>query len=244
MTQIGEGIAVAQIRLEKNQCIFCGKDEHENKKKDTIKPTGWKRPKEFKGVGGRFSKVKLSLYPNDKSPTISYKAEGHHCLAFSSFITGAQAKPKNPQDRFAVLNHYLNEKGYDPSNINNCIDLPGRKENGDKDPAAQFVEYGIALEENKPLQLHIGGHAGDFMDESILVLRDLVRTMQQRSLCSKPDDEFKNHILKKINEKEDRAFKMTASVTSPWICHPVPLKKAEKWAKKVLNIDTITYPNL
>jgi len=101
MTQIGEGIAITQIRLEEGKCVFCGKDDHENKKKDEIKPTGWKRLRKFKGVGGRFSGDKRSIYP--ESPVTSYKSEGHHCLAFSSFITAAQATPPNPKDRFAAF---------------------------------------------------------------------------------------------------------------------------------------------
>jgi len=244
MTEVGEGVAVTQIRVEKDKCAFCGKDDHENIKKDEIKPTGWKRPKEFKGVGGRFSGAKLGIYPHNKSPTTSYKAEGHHCLAFSSFIMGAQAKPPNPKDRFAALNHYLSEQGYDPSNKNNCIDLPGRKKHGDKDPNAQFVEYGIAVEAGYPLQLHIGGHTDDFMDQSNTELRDLVRAMQQNNLCAKPDKEFKDKLLKKVQDKEDKAFKKTAGAITPWICHPGPLKKAEAWTKEMLDIDTITYPKL
>lgn len=244
MTQLGEGIAITQIRLEKGQCVFCGKAEHENKKKDEIKPTGWTRPKDFKGVGGRFSGSKLSIYPDGQSPTSVYRAEGHHCLAFSSFIIGAQSKPKNPQDRFAALNHYIKEKGYDPSNKNNCIDLPGRKDHLDIDPNAQFFEYAKAVEAGKPLQLHIGGHTDDFMNESNVMLRDIVRSFQQHSVCKMPDDEFKNELLKEVEDAEDFAFKQTAGALSPWICHPGPLKSAEAWTKKRLGIDTITYPKL
>lgn len=243
MTDIGEGIAVAIIRLDKDECIFCGEDDHENPKKDVIEPTNWKR-KKIQGVGGRFSADKRNLYPGGKSPTSTYVAEGHHCLAFSSFIMGAQSKPPNPRDRFAALNHYLKEKSYDPNNDSNVIDLPGRKASGDKDPDAQYVEYGIAVEAGKPLQLHIGGHADVFMNASNVMLRDIVRAFQQNGLCAKPDDEFKNKLLKKVEEAEDEAFKLTASVTKPWICHPGPLVKAEEFAKKMLNITTITYPKL
>lgn len=63
---------------------------------------------------------------------------------------GAQAKPPNPTDRFAALNYYLKEKGYDPNNINNRIDLPGRKDKGDEDPEAHYVEFAAAVENHKP----------------------------------------------------------------------------------------------
>jgi len=122
--------------------------------------------------------------------------------------------------------------------------LPGRKERGDKDPDAQFVEYGKAVEAGYPLQLHIGGHVDDFMDESNIMLRDIVRAFQQHSLCEMPDPEFKNELLKEVEDAEDFAFKQTAGVISPWICHPGPLKNAEAWAKKMQNIDTIIYPKL
>jgi len=243
MPEIGEGIAVSQARLEEDKCVFCGKSEHERPKNDIIKPTEWKR-KKISGVGGRFSEEKKSIYPDGTSPTLAYVAEGHHCLAFSSYIMGAQSKPANPRDRFAVLNHYLKEKGYDPNNDSNVIDLPGRKKSGDDDPNAQYVEYAIAVEAKKPLQLHIGGHADDFMDASNVTLRDIVRPIQQHNLCKKPDDDFKKYLLKKVEDAEDEAFKNTAGVTPPWVCHPGPLKKAETFAKKMLNITTITYPKL
>jgi len=90
MTQIGEGIAVTIARLEEGKCIFCGRAEHGNKKKDEIKPAGWKRKSKFEGVGGNFGGKKKLLYPNNESPPSStYRSEGHHCLAFSAFIVDA-----------------------------------------------------------------------------------------------------------------------------------------------------------
>ncbi len=244
MTQTGEGIAIALKWFEESKCVFCGKKEHKNPKKDVIQPTGWTR-KAISGVGGRFSGKKLDMYPSQQSPPSVYKSEGHHCLAFSSFIMGAQSKPPNPTDRFAALNHYLKEKGYNPNNKNNTIDLPGRKDKGDEDPEAHYVEFAIAVEHEKPLQVHIGGHSDTFMAASNVMIRDVVRAFQQNSLCKKPDDEFKNKLLKKIEDKEDIAFKKTAGVIPPWVCHPAHKDKAESFAKNMLNSTSIiTYPKL
>lgn len=244
MTQIGEGIGIAKQNLEEGKCVFCGAKEHEFPKKDAIEPTGWEREK-VGGVGGRFSDAKLNIYPDRTSPPSVYRSEGHHCLAFSSFIMGAQSKPPNPTDRFAALNHYLKEKGYNPNNINNVIDLPGRKDKGDEDPHAHYVEFALAVENNKPLQLHIGGHADKFMNASNVILRDIVRTFQQNKLCDKPDETFKNQLLKKVEDAEDKAFKKTSGAISPWICHPAHINKAEDFAKDMLNQTTdIIYPKL
>jgi len=229
--QIGEGIAIPKTRLEEGKCVFCGKKEHENPKKDVIQATEWKR-KKVSGVGGRFNEQKKSIYPDGMSPTSAYKAEGHHCIAFSSYIMGTQSKRPNPRDRFAALNHYLKEKNYDPNNNSNVIDLPGRKESGDSGPDAQYIEFAIAAKYKKPLQLHIGGHSGDFMSASNVILRDIVRYFQQHSLCDQPDDDFKNQLLADIEDAEDTAFKKTAGVVSPWIFHPGPLKEAENLQKK------------
>ena len=246
MTQIGEGIAIALINLAKGKCVFCGKGDHEFPKKDVIKPTGWKR-KKISGVGGRFESAKLDMYPDKKSPPDPkvYKSEGHHCLAFSSFIMGAQSKPANPQDRFAALNHYLKEKKYDPNNINNVIDLPGRKDKGEEDTRAHYIEFAAAVEKEKPLQLHIGGHADKFMKASNYLIRGVVRAIKKGKLCDQPDDEFKSTLIEEIEEAEDYAFKQTAGVISPWICHPAHIKKAEEFAKDILNsTDEIIYPKL
>ncbi|MFT6987549.1 MAG: hypothetical protein ACJAT7_003405 [Psychromonas sp.] len=244
MTQIGEGIAIALINLEKGKCVFCGKSEHEFPKKDVIKPTGWSR-KKISGVGGRFASAKLDIYPDKKSPPTAYKSEGHHCLAFSSFIMGAQSNPPNPTDRFAALNHYLKEKKYDPNNINNVIDLPGRKDKGDEDPDAHYAEFAIAVDNDKPLQLHIGGHAAEFMNASNVLLRDIVRTIQQGGFCDEPDDSFKDLLVEEVEIAEDEAFKSTAGVITPWICHPAHINKAEEFAKEMLDrTDEIIYPKL
>jgi hypothetical protein len=244
MTQIGEGIAITQMRLDEGTCVFCGKKNHAFPKKDMIKPTGWKRAK-IAGVGGRFSGAKLNMYPNNDSPPTAYKSEGHHCIAFSSFIMGAQSSPPNPKDRFAALNHYLKEKSYDPNNINNVIDLPGRKDKGEEDPRSHYMEFTIAVEKEKPLQLHIGGHADKFMNASNVLLRDIVRSIQQQSLCDMPNDEFKNDLLAEVQYAEDKAFKKTAGAITPWICHPAHINKAKEFANDMLNrTEEIKFPKL
>jgi len=101
-----EGIAIALQRKAEGKCVFCGKKEHENPKKDEIKPTEWKR-EAISGVGGNFAAQKTAIYPGNISPPLAYRSEGHHCLAFSSFIVDARTARK---DRFAALNHYLEKK--------------------------------------------------------------------------------------------------------------------------------------
>jgi hypothetical protein len=242
VTQIGEGIAVTMVRLEEHKCVFCGKAEHDNKKKDEIKPSGWKRKSNFEGVGGNFSEQKKALYPKNQSPPNStYRSEGHHCLAFSAFIVDAST---NPKDRFAALNHYLKEDGYDPNNENNCIDLPGRKVQGDDDAHAQFKEFEKAVMAGKPLQLHIGGHGKEFMMQSYLLVRDIVNSAKRRNLCEKPDDEFKSKLKEKVTQKEDIAFKKTASKAPGWVAHPGPLAEAERYVMKNNSLSEIKYPNL
>lgn len=239
MTDIGESIAVAITRLEEDKCIFCGK-KHDAIKKDKIEPTGWARGT-ISGVGGNFLGEKKALYPDSASPPTEYRAEGHHCLAFSSFIVDART---SPTDRFAALNHYLKEKSYDPNNKNNTIDLPGRKKKGDEDEHAQFKEYEKSVLAGKPMQLHIGGHSGEFMMASNIKIRDLVNVIKKAGLCKLPDDSFKQKLLDGIVTAEDEAFKLTASVKSPWIAHPTPLKDAERYVKKKHDISEIIYPNL
>lgn len=240
MTELMEGIAVALQRLAEGKCVFCGKKEHENIKKDEIKPTGWKRAA-ISGVGGNFVAQKKAIYPGSISPPASYRSEGHHCIAFSSFIVDARTSPK---DRFAALNHYLKEKSYDPNNDNNTIDLPGRKSEGDTDKHANFKEFEKAVLAGKPLQLHIGGHKQEFMNASNVMIRDLIRTIQQNSICAKPDDAFKQKLLDKIKDAEDKAFKKTAATVAPWVAHPGPLAQAEAYVKSKHGINEINYPTL
>ena len=239
MTQIGEGIAVTLIRLEEDKCVFCGK-KHKERKKDEIKPTNWKR-KGIEGVGGNFVGKKKSLYPNHTSPPTAYRSEGHHCLAFSAFIVDART---NPKDRFAALNHYLKEKGHDPNNPNNCIDLPGRKKKGEESEA-NYYEFEKAAQAGFPLQLHIGGHSKEFLQQSIIMLRDLVNEIKDVGICEEPDDSFKQELLDGVIELEDEAFKLTAAAESPWIAHPGPLKKAERFVlSRNSDIKQIKYPKI
>lgn len=237
MPQMTLGIAVALSRLEEGKCVFCGKS-HEDKKKDVINPTDWKR-EAISGVGGNFVDKKKTLYPDNASPP-SYRSEGHHCLAFSAFIVDAR---KSPKDRFAHLNHYLKEQSYTPNNPNNTIDLPGRKEKGQA-KEANYYAYEKAVLAGKPLQLHIGGHAQEFLMQSNILLRDAINALIDRDVCKEPDDSFKKKVKEKVIKAEDRAFKLTAAAESPWIAHPGPLKAAENYVKNKHDIDKIEYPKL
>lgn len=240
MTEIGEGIAVVIQRMEQDKCVFCGKADHKELNKEPINPTGWTRA-EISGVGGNFVAKKKSIYPANTSPPTAYRSEGHHCLAFSSFIVDARNAPK---DRFAALNHYLKQEGYNPNNPNNTIDLPGRKVKGDTDAHANFKEFELAVLAGKPLQLHIGGHKQEFMSASNMLILAVVTGLQDSNSCKKPPADFKKKLKQKIIDAEDRAFKFTASTTSPWVAHPGPLMLAEAYVKKKHDIKSIKYPQL
>ena len=139
----------------------------------------------------------------------------------------------------------LKEKNYDPNNINNVIDLPGRKDKGEEDTRAHYIEFATAVEHKKPLQLHIGGHADKFMNASNVLLRDIVRAIQEDGMCDQPDDSFKELLIEEVEIAEDTAFKKTAGVITPWVCHPAHINKAEEFAKDMLNsTDEIIYPKL
>lgn len=240
MPEIGEGIGVALARLSEDKCVICGK-KHDQKKQDQITPTGWTRSA-IAGVGGNFSGDKLKIYPASISPPTTYRSEGHHCLAFSAFIVDART---NPKDRFAAMNHYLKAASYDPNNKNNVIDLPGRKKEGDTDEHANFKEFEKAALAGKPLQLHIGGHAKEFLGLSSKRLLRALRMIQDSGMCEEPDDSFKQHLKEEVVKAEDEAFKLTANAESPWIAHPGPLKEAEKYVlNKHATIAIINYPKL
>ncbi len=239
MTEIGEPISTPIGRLAEAKCIICGK-QHDGQMKDEIKPTGWKRAA-ISGVGGNFLDAKKDLYPNKESPPKAYRSEGHHCLAFSAFIVDAR---KNPKDRFASLNHYLKEKGYNPNNDNNCIDLPGRKTRGDRDKHAHFKEFEKAVLAGKPLQLHIGGHQKEFLNKSNFMLRDVWNELKRVGYCEKPDEEFKSTLKRRVVKQEDKAFKYTASAVTGWIAHPIPLKDAEDYVKEKHGLTEIKYPKI
>lgn len=83
------------------------------------------------------------------------------------------------------------------------------------------------------------------MNASNVLLRDILRTIQQNSVCKKPDDKFKDTLLKKVQDAEDKAFKKTAGAIMPWVCHPAPLREAESNTKNKLNISAdIVYPKI
>lgn len=89
------------LEIAKRECGRCGVASIEsevdryNKKKDEVRPAEWKIMSIFEGVGGSFAGKKKALYPNNESPPNRIcRSEGHHCLAFSAFITGAKKNQK------------------------------------------------------------------------------------------------------------------------------------------------------
>lgn len=239
--EMGEGISVATSHEWKDddKCVFCGK-KHANQKEDKIEPTDWQR-ENISGVGDEHASYKLSLYPDNQSPPAAYKAEGHHCVAFSSFIKEAK---KNPRDYFAPVNHYLKEKGYNPNNKNNTIDLPGRKAEDEGDDKTAFKNFEKAILAGKPMQLHIGGHKSDLMDASDALVQDLYNLMSRSELCELDKEEWKDELLAQAKRNENKAFDKTASLTKPFVCHPDQLPKAEAYVMIKHGIHQIKYPVL
>lgn len=245
MSQLGEGVSVdvAQKWKDEDKCVFCGKKNHKNKKKDDITATKWPR-KAISGVGGQHASYKKSLYPGNASPPSEYTSEGHHCVAYSSFVRTVDGEKR---DYIAPLNYYLKkDHDYDPNNPNNTIDLPGRQGNKDSHPDIRFenFEKAVTVTPSKPMQIHIGGHKSDMMMASDTLVRNIYNQMKRPKKCAKDDDKWKKQLKEKIEKAENKAFDKTASVTYPFVCHPEPLNLAVNHVSSKYNLRKIKFPKL
>lgn len=232
MTQIALKVAVATNTPapKKGPCSLCGKT-HANNKEDDIKSPGWKR-QTIKGLGIRHKNEKKTIYPGNTSPPAIYNSSGHHCVALSAFINTKKV------DKNLKLNHFLDKAGYDPNNLDNCIDLPSCKK-GD----VIFPEFEMALSKAKPLQIHIGKHVKGYFNHCNTLTQDLFNFFTELDECKEPEKKWLDDLHKAMQLLEDEAFQKTAAAQRPFMLHPTPLREAEDIARSK-GLGPINYPQL
>lgn len=122
--------------------------------------------------------------------------------------------------------------------------MPGRRKKGEG-KEANYYEFEKAVKAGFPLQLHIGGHAEEFLSQSNILLRDLVNLIKDAGVCKLPDETLKRELYDRVVKAEDRAFKLTAAAESPWIARPGLIKKAESFVlERNPHINQIQYPKI
>jgi len=222
MLETVTGVAAMQ---DDGKCVICSQSHDDPKKEDikeTAGKTGWKRVT----MSSKFEKIpaKLAIYPKNafppKNAVTGYNHEGHHCLALSSFVANEKT---DPTDVYLRLNYFLDQTGYSPNRVQNSIGLPGRPihkiaSNG----STSLTAFYLALDEEKPLQMHIGDHDDSFKSESnALLVRLLFLTSLDSEWCKKNDmDAYKKDLEYAIGCAENYAFKKVASNDGPWRLHP------------------------
>jgi hypothetical protein len=221
--EVGETVAVVMAMQGQDKCAICD-GSHKDPKKEKIEevapgqPSGWKRDE---SMSSKFEKsgAKLAIYPSSqfKPP---YNTEGHHCLAFSGFVQDAKTAPK---DRILRLNHYLNQIGYKPNRDENCIHLPGRRNEDAPKPgeAHSYQAFWKAIDLDRPLQMHIGNHDESFFTQSLRAIAHVVTLFAWPALCEETDDsEMKKTLGDLIGQAENYAFTKIAVNDDPWRLHP------------------------
>jgi len=230
--QAGEGIASTEYKVSsKKECFFCGKNHPDPKpapkKFKTAGKPGWDRV----SMAEKFDysdKERVRVYASNKP---EYDTEGHHCLAFSSFV-------KKNNDVFPRLNYYLNEVGFKPNDPKNIIQLPGRYPNKNfkskfsihTDP--RYQNFFLAAKSGKPLQPHLGRHKDAYFAKSNALVQRLAIVHFDTKECEQKDlDTLKKKLKKRADAAVNVAF---ISVTSTeWKCHPEHLAEARKSYKEL-----------
>jgi hypothetical protein len=229
--QMGESVAMAMLLQKQGKCVICDSDEHPDPKREKIEKTagksGWERDKKLDGVFESGDSKRSSIYPGGSFPP-SYSTEGHHCLAYTSFV-------QSNKDTCLRLNHFLNKVGFHPNDPPNILHLPGRA--GDVKPAApgttawpkgvkkEYKCFWVSVDLGKPLQLHTGRHRGTYFASSHALYRDLLRFVSDPDVCKDETmDEFKDALKEASKGAVNRAFIQVAG--AKWICHPEHLRIA------------------
>lgn len=204
--EIGENIN-AVVSLQKGgKCAICS-GSHGDPKRVTITKTagksGWAREE---NMAGKLEQVpeKLALYP--KGNTAAYPTEGHHCLAFSAFVTKGK-------DFILRLNFFLEKGGYKPNRIQNSILLPGRPD---------YDAFWTSIDLGHPLQMHIGGHSRTVYDLSRnLLIRLMVMYKGRPQVCKDETlEQIQQKMVNLVTQAENHAFMKIASNAAPWRLHP------------------------
>ncbi|WP_437277905.1 hypothetical protein WME90_42835 [Sorangium sp. So ce375] len=223
--EIGETVTGVQAMIERKQCVICDK-QHEAPKDEPVEPTvgksGWERDKSMSGVFDGANAERCKIYKDNTYPP-QYTSEGHHSLAYSSFV-------KNGKDELQRLNHFLNSAGFRPNDSPNIIQLPGR--GGDPGaPAAlekSFQAFWVSVESGKPLQLHVGRHKTSYFAKSEILVRRIAELISSPTRCEQSD---LNSLKEKLKWYADRAvnhaFTCVATATGGWVCHPEKLLEAQ-----------------
>jgi len=212
--EIGETVTAAMADVKQDKCAVCGRKHKDPKKAQfkTIAPgnSGWHR----KVMTGIFESdgTREKVYPlNTFEPPYEY--QGHHCLALSALVKGANGK--SPKDLRLRLNFYLDKVGFFPNRQRNCIGLPARKSYGD------FKAFWAALDANKPLQMHGPGHDDEYFAQCDALITTLVKTMTALNTCKDADEpDWLDELKKMIEQAENFAFKVLAWNRAQWRLHP------------------------
>ena len=228
--EMGETVAAVQKLQDEDKCVICSK-KHDNPKKETVESTvskeGWERDKSMVGVFDGGDARRAAIYPNATFPP-PYPTEGHHGLAFTSFIKGGK-------DQCLRLNHFLNKVGFAPNQPPNIIQLPDR--HGAVPPKAdptaswpadvkkEYKSFWVSIDLGKPLQLHTGRHAGSYFGTSDVVYFRMTVLAYDEDSCEKESmQEFEDNLKGLIKGAVNYAFIQVAE--GNWICHPEHLRIA------------------
>ncbi|WP_437306867.1 hypothetical protein [Sorangium sp. So ce388] len=221
--EIGETVTDVQAILNRGQCVICDK-AHDAPKDEPVEPTadksGWERDKSMSGVFDGGDAERCKIYKDNTYPP-GYTSEGHHSLAYSSFV-------KNGKDEFLRLNHFLNGAGFRPNASPNIIQLPGRS--GDAGaPAAlerSFQAFWVSVESGKPLQLHIGRHKASYFASSDNVVRRIAALISSPAQCEESNlNSLKSKLKRYVDAAVNYAFMCVTR--AKWKCHPDKLREAQ-----------------
>lgn len=215
---MGEGLATKSDNpAGQDECFICGKNHPEPKP----------GPTSFKTAGkSGWNRVSMANVFDDKDPdrTSIYKdyppsfgTEGHHCLAFSSFVS-------KDNDVFPRLNHYLDQVGFKPNGSKNIIQLPGRagcsdvKQKLKIDVDLRYQTFYMAAQTGKPLQPHLGRHKKRYFAASDALVRRLAILAVNSMICEETSED---DMKKKIKDHADAAvnYAFVAVASAKWICH-------------------------
>ncbi|WP_437661596.1 hypothetical protein [Sorangium sp. So ce1182] len=221
--QLGESASFIADLQSSGKCVICDQ-EHKNKKTEDVKPvtesnSGWER-KNMDRIFDTGDANRSSIYVGSVLPSPStYQTEGHHCLAYSSFIKG------NGEDVCLRLNFFLDQVGFAPNDAPNVIQLPGRRgpPQSPRGPWPVGVyetlkSFWVSIDQGKPLQLHVGRHNGAYFGESESVVQRLIVFASDPNKCEEETiDQFKERLKGLITGAVNYAFKCVAENT--WVCH-------------------------
>lgn len=228
--EMGETVAKVMAMQAEGKCVLCGEPHDEAKKaavESTVSKDGWERDKSLVDVFERADAQRAAIYPNTRFPP-PYPTEGHHCLAFTSFIRGGK-------DRALRLNSFLNKVGFKPNQPSNIIHLPDR--HGAVPPGAsamtawpagvkkEYKSFWVSIDLGRPLQLHLGRHVGSYFAASDGLYLELLRHALDVETCKDESmQEFEEALKELIHGAVNYAFIQVAG--GRWLCHPEQVRIA------------------